>query len=108
MAEPTLVEVFGAGASQTSTTLTIAKADLTGLTPSATNTAEALLVAILLKAQSVLTEANRSSDFPLRNVTIVNSSPQLVIQGSQTYRRDNLNISLYKLETASAVDPDSY
>lgn len=108
MAEPTLTEVFGASATQTATTLTITKADLTGLTASATNTAESLLAAIIFKAQTVLTEANRATDFPNRNITIVNSTPQIVIQGSQNYRRDNLAISLYRLDAAGALDPDNY
>ena len=58
MAEPTLVEVFGAGATQTATTITIAKADLAGLTPSATNTAEALFAGIYKKAAVNLNQTN--------------------------------------------------
>ncbi|MDZ8108984.1 MAG: hypothetical protein RM338_25630 [Nostoc sp. DedQUE12a] len=50
----TLTELFGASATQTATELVIKKADLVavGLTPSANNTAEQLLVAILLQALS--------------------------------------------------------
>ena len=58
MAEPTLTQVFGTNAAQTATTLTITKADLTGLTASANNSAESLFVAILLKAKSYLTTTN--------------------------------------------------
>jgi hypothetical protein len=45
-----LQEIFGGNASQTVTTLTISKVDLTavGLTPTADNTAESLLAAIIL------------------------------------------------------------
>ena len=46
----TLQQLFGTAALQDSQTLTIYKADLPGLTPSANNTAESLLVSILLQA----------------------------------------------------------
>lgn len=108
MAEPTLVDVFGTGATQDATTLTITKASLNGLTASATNSAESLLVAILLKAQVLLTETNRSTDFPNRNVTIVNSTPQIVVQNSTNYRRDNITMSLYRLDQNGVLDPDNY
>ena len=54
MPEPTLTQIFGAGAAQTATVLTIAKADLAavGLTASSTNTAESLFVALLLQAKA--------------------------------------------------------
>ena len=44
-----LERLFGAGATQTAATLTISKADLTGLTAAADNRAEQLLVAILAR-----------------------------------------------------------
>ncbi len=60
----TLAELFGANAVQTATTLTITKADLasTGLIPSATNSSESLLSALVLNfanqfAGSLLTQA---------------------------------------------------
>ncbi|MFM6312633.1 MAG: hypothetical protein ACKPGB_31080, partial [Dolichospermum sp.] len=58
MPEPTLTEVFGAGATQTATTITISKEALTtvGLTATTTNSAESLLAAILLIAKNNLTE----------------------------------------------------
>ena len=46
----TLTDLFGSGATQNATSLTIQKSDLVGLTPSSSNTAESLLVAILVKA----------------------------------------------------------
>jgi hypothetical protein len=54
--EPALIAIFGTGAAQTATDLTISKAGLqaTGytFTPSASNRAEQLFLAILLKAKS--------------------------------------------------------
>lgn len=58
----TLSQLFGEGATQTSSTLIISKADLIKLTASANNTAESLLVAILLTAlanfQGLITDEN--------------------------------------------------
>ena len=50
----TLQQLFGENASQTATTLTISKVDLAtvGLTPAASNSAESLLVAIILNLLS--------------------------------------------------------
>ena len=45
----TLQQIFGANATQTATTLTITKADLSGLTSAANNRAEQTFVAILLQ-----------------------------------------------------------
>ncbi|OUL28282.1 hypothetical protein BV378_07620 [Nostoc sp. RF31YmG] len=43
----TLAQVFGTGASQTATTVTIQKSGLVGLTPNANNRAEEILAAII-------------------------------------------------------------
>lgn len=51
MLELSLQELFGDGATQTSQLLVIKKSDLPGLTTSANNRAEQLLVALLLKVQ---------------------------------------------------------
>lgn len=50
--ELSLNQMFGKNTSQTEQQLIINKADLPGLTASANNTAESLLVALLLKAHS--------------------------------------------------------
>jgi hypothetical protein len=70
-----LSQLFGGGATQTSATLTISKADLIGLTASSSNTAESLLVAILLTAlanfQGLITDEN---GVPITNENEVNIS----------------------------------
>jgi hypothetical protein len=111
MPEPTLQQVFGASATQTATTITITKADFVsiGLTPSATNTSEALYVALLLFAANNLTEANRLTDLVARNVAIDYSGQDLVNQGgSNVFLRDSYQVSLYKATTIAAIDPDNY
>ena len=50
MISNTLQQLFGANAAQDAATLVIRKFDLPGLTPSSNNTAESLLVALLLQA----------------------------------------------------------
>jgi hypothetical protein len=49
MISNTLTQLFGANATQDNQSLVIRKSDLPGLTPSSNNTAESLLVAILLQ-----------------------------------------------------------
>jgi hypothetical protein len=110
MAEPTLVQVFGAGASQTSTTLTITKADLVsvGLTVAADNTAESLLVAILLKAQQQLTQANQDSNVDQSVVISPGFLPTFVNRNNENYRQDTLTVAMDKPAGSTAIDPDDY
>lgn len=108
MAEPTLTEVFGAGATQTATTLTITKANLTSLIASANNRAEELLVAILLNAAINLTDAQRQADVTNRNVTIAAGLPSFVTSNQLQFRRDILNVLLYKADSGSNIVPGDY
>lgn len=107
MAEPTLVQVFGAGAVQTATAITIQKADLPTLTPSATNTAESLLAGILLKAQPTLTVAARTSN-PDQSIAIETGFDQLAYRGSDPYYQSALNVTLQKSNEAATIDADNY
>jgi hypothetical protein len=110
VAEPTLQQVFGANASQTSTTLTISKADLAaaGLTASASNTAESLFVAIMLLADNYLNETQQSTNADIQ-VTIADSGfPQLVNRNSQIYRQVTFNVNLQAPDSGFNLDPDNY
>lgn len=108
MAEPTLLQVFGANASQTATTLTITKADLIGLTARVDNTAESLLAAINLKAKAYLNPTNQETN-PDIQITIEESDFQsFVLRNSRSYRQRTLSINLEQLDTVGAIDPDSY
>lgn len=107
MAEPTLEQVFGVGAVQDADTLTIQKSALTGLTATANNTAESLLVAILKKAMATLTTTFQGDD-PDRSITIEESFQQIVTRGEFTFRQQTLNVNLQKLDPASTIDPDDY
>lgn len=112
MAEPTLTQVFGAGATQTATTLSIAKADLAavGLTASATNTAESLLVALFLLAKNSLTLTAQENN-PDQSVTIAESDfnfQSLVTRNNQQFRQFTYSVNLQKLDTGATIDPDDY
>jgi hypothetical protein len=108
MAEPTLTAVFGENATQTSTTITITKADLPGLTAAANNTAESLLIAILLRAQQQLTQINQDANVEQNVVISDGFLPSFVSRNETTYRQDTLTVSMDKLAGSIAIDPDDY
>jgi len=111
MPEPTINDVFGAGATQTATTLTILKADLLTLTPVAANRGEQLLMGIILRAQANLTPAARNLDFD-RSIAIEPAFDQVTSRtvGSTTnnYYQSGITISAQKINTNSAIDADDY
>ena len=110
MAEPTLQQIFGTGATQTATTITIVKADLPGLTPAADNRAEPVFVGILLRAKSFLTPANQEANSE-QSITITDpdfNADSLVQRNNQTYRQKTQSVNLQKLDTSTEIDPDDY
>jgi hypothetical protein len=109
MAEPTLAEVFGAGATQDENTLTIQKSALAavGLTVSANDKAERLFVAILLVAQDYLTQANFDDNID-QSIVIADSYGSFPVRGDNIYyRSDSKTISLAKIDTES-ISPNDY
>ncbi|MBC6436212.1 hypothetical protein FM036_45615 [Nostoc sp. HG1] len=110
MAEPTLADVFGTGATQDAATLTIQKSALTdvGLTTSATNTAESLLTAILLKAKQTLTTANHDANIN-QSITITDGFiPSFVLRGEAKYTQDTLTVTLEKAAGSTVINPNDY
>ncbi|MBW4571603.1 MAG: hypothetical protein KME31_27375 [Tolypothrix carrinoi HA7290-LM1] len=109
MAEPTLTQVFGAGATQTATTITIAKADLPGLTASATNRGESLLAGILLKAKTGLLKTTFETELD-QSIYIEAGYPTFTFRGANTdsYRVDQLTVNFAKIDTSAIIDPDDY
>lgn len=108
MTVPTLADVFGPGATQNATTITIAKADLPTLTPSATNTAQQLLAAILLKAGAFLTPEKHDAD-PDAKIEIAYSGQSVVPgTGGTNSRQDTYSLVFYKTVPAEQVDADDY
>lgn len=107
MAEPTLQEIFGSNATQDETTITIDKADLAGLTPSASNTGESIYVAISLTAKSYLTETNFEANID-QSIYIEDGLSSFTTRNETAYRTDQLTINLSRLDTTNAINPDNY
>lgn len=110
MAEPTLQQIFGASATQTSTQLVITKADFLSLTAASDNKAEQLFVALLLQAKSILTTTRQATN-PEQSITIEEpgfGADSLVQRNDQTFRQKALTINLQKLDTSTTIDPDDY
>ncbi len=111
MSEPTLQEIFGAGATQTATTLTILKADLPGLTASATNGGEQLVAGLVSKLQATLTPTNQAAS-PEQNITVVagfDSITYRTIAGiSKQFYQRVYNVSLQSLNNPTPIDPNAY
>lgn len=112
MAEPTLTDVFGAGATQDATTITIVKADLPGLTASSSNTAEALLTGILKRAAVNLTDTNRDANIDQSVFVDLTQTPSFTtrINGNttETYIRNTISVELDKAYGTVEIDPDDY
>jgi hypothetical protein len=102
----TLEQLFGVNAVQDSQLFSINKADLPLLTPSANNTAESLLAALLLKAfenfQGQLTDpnANKITDPQGNSITYDNSKlyDLLLIEPWDSFLKERNN-SLYVTDT---------
>ncbi|MFM6726857.1 MAG: hypothetical protein ACKPJF_20875 [Dolichospermum sp.] len=111
MSEPTLTEVFGTGATQTTTTITISKSALAtvGLTASSDNSAEAILAAILLIAKINLTETKFESNID-QSIVIDNGFKSTTIRGTNNvqYITDQLTVTLAKVDPLSPLDPNDY
>ncbi len=109
MAEPTLQQIFGANATQDATDLKIKKSDLTGkgFTSSATNRAETLLVALILKAQDYLTTANQGTNADIQ-ITIENSYESLVTRNNTNYRQKSLTVNLQKVDSGTTYKAEDF
>ncbi len=109
MTVPSLTQVFGQHASQDANTLTISKIDLAtvGLTASATNTADSLVVALILLWQLHLTTANQGTNSD-QNITIEDSFSSIISRNNVNYRQSSKTINLQKPDTSAVIDPDDY
>jgi len=110
MPEPTLADVFGTGAVQDANTVTIQKSALAtkGLAPTAANTAESLLVALVMLGADKLTETARATDAVNRNVSILYSGQDLIEVSGINYRRDAFSLLLYKQQPLATLNPNDY
>ena len=109
--EPTLTAVFGANATQDANTLTISKSDLvsTGLTSGANNTAESLLIALILKFKAALTDEGKDTNIDQSVAVVDGFSPSITTRGDGIYLRNTISVEIDRvLEGAATIDPDLY
>jgi hypothetical protein len=109
MAEPTLIQIFGAGATQDANTITIQKSALVaqGLTATADNTAESLMVGILKIASTALTQANYDANED-QSLIVASGFPSIIYRGTTAYRSNPIEVRLTKLDDGAIIDPDDY
>ncbi|MBD2569697.1 hypothetical protein [Anabaena lutea] len=107
MAEPTLIQIFGAGASQDATTVTILKSDI-GVTASAAS-GEAILAGMTLKAKDYLTQTNYDANID-QSIVIAEGFPGFANRGEDSiqYRNDEISITFSKVDSAATLDPNDY
>lgn len=107
MSEPTLAQVFGANATQNATSITIQKADLTGLIAAADNRAESLATAILVNMKGHLTTANQETN-PDQSITVVEAYESFAYRNNKTYNNKSLTVNFQAESTNTAIDPMAY
>jgi len=111
MPEPTINDIFGAGATQTATSITILKADLPTLTAAAVNRGDQMFVALILRAQANLTVAARNLDLD-RSIAIEPAFDQVVSRtvGNTTnnYYQSGLTLTAQKINSNSAIVANDY
>lgn len=107
MAQPTLQAVFGPGATQDATTITILKADLPGLTPAIDNNGEQIFSGVMVRAKGHLTQVNQDAN-PDQSIVIETGFPSLVQRNDQTFRQNQLTVNFQKPDLQAEIDPDDY
>ncbi|ACC80341.1 hypothetical protein [Nostoc punctiforme] len=110
MSGQSLASVLGANATQTSSTVTISKADLAsvGLTASGANDGEAIFAAIVLLAKQYLTSSNQVAIPAIQTIINDVAQPSYVTRNGQLYKRDSMTIAFDKATTNPVLDPDDY
>lgn len=109
MAEPTLEQVFGAGAIQDNSIVVIQKSALAnvGLTVTATNTAESLFAALLKIAANSLTAQNQSLNAD-QHCTVQSANSTVYESAFGTRLRQNLLITFDDAFVNPGITPDHY
>lgn len=108
MSEPTLTEVFGAGATQDETTITIPKGNLPGLTAAAQNTAESIIAGLCLLLTTTLSTTNQSNNTDQQVTVAYSGFPTFVTRNNVRYRQDIYNLNFETVDTQTGIDPNNY
>ncbi|MEH2070287.1 MAG: hypothetical protein V7K47_19375, partial [Nostoc sp.] len=116
MAEPTITEIFGTGATRLASGAATPSAGLfipdsafvtAGLATPTTASAEGHFAAIALNAQSYLTQTNFDANTD-QSIYIAKGFSSFTTRGNDDYRVDQLTISLAKIDSTATIDPDNY
>jgi hypothetical protein len=104
VAQKTLTDL-GANCTQTSTTITLNKADL-GLTV-ADASLDQIIAAIFIKAESILTEENFNNE-PEQNLYITNGFLGSTTKNNQTWETRSKNLYFTKPDDGTSLNPNEY
>ena len=118
MAEPTIVQIFGTGATRLASGATTPSSGLfipdsalqaAGLATPTTATAEGHLVAIAVNAKSYLTQTNFDGNID-QSLIVANGFSSFTTRGTDNtaYRQDQLTLNLAKIDAGSTIDPGNY
>jgi hypothetical protein len=109
MPKSTLTEVFGAGATQTATSVTFQKADFLNLDASASNDGSTLFSALLIKNKTTLTQAAFDADVD-KSIYMDDGFSSFTTRGETNiaYRVDQITVNLAKVDSGATLDPDDY
>ncbi|WP_353930893.1 hypothetical protein WJM97_21955 [Okeanomitos corallinicola TIOX110] len=107
MAERTLQEVLGSGASQTASTIGLSKSDL-GLTD-ANCTADKVIAAIVIKALATLDRTYFDADLT-QTVFVEKGFDQFLPRGTNNdnYVVRQITVNLAKLDADATLNPEDY
>ncbi|MFN6486613.1 MULTISPECIES: hypothetical protein [unclassified Nostoc] len=116
MAEPTIVQIFGTGATRLASGATAPSAGLfipdtalqaAGLATPTTASAEGHFTAILLNGKTYLTQANFDANTD-QSLLLADGYSSFTTRGTTNYRVDQVTVSLAKIDTGATLDPDNY
>ncbi|MDJ0674398.1 MAG: hypothetical protein QNJ36_03180 [Calothrix sp. MO_167.B42] len=108
MAEPAFTDVFGEGATQTETTITIPKANLPGLTAVAENTPESIIAGLCLLLTTTLSTTNQTNNADQQVTVAYSGFPTFVTRNEVRYRQDIYNVNFEAVDTQAGIDPNNY
>lgn len=118
MSEPTITQVFGTGATRLSSGATTASSGLfipdsalisAGLTTPTAATAEGHLTAIVINAETYLSQTNFDANID-QSIIVADGFSSFTTRGTDNtaYRQDQKTISLAKIDTATVINPSDY
>ena len=116
MAKPTISEIFGTGAARLASGASAPSAGLfipdsaliaAGLTTPSTATAEGHLTAIILKAETVLTQTAFGTNTD-QSIYITNGFSSFTTRGTTANRIDQKTLNFSKPDTGATLSPGDY